>query len=539
MSAAAEPSPAAGPSAPAPASGGSTGRLRALWPVVRGLIAVAAFAIAVVFQTETFEVKVIGAALLLIGLVEIVGTARSPRSGADPLAIVPHGLLVLVGAALLVLPDLTLGAASRIAGALVIARAVLHVVLARPDRLPDDRRAWVLASGGLEGSIGLLLLLSPSIGLVVIGTAFAAMWAAAGVLALLRMAGRLDLPTEPGDEIHGILVLVADRVSRSPFPRAERAEIDASLFFEGPGRGERIRSFAVMLSLATAIATFGLLQASTAVVIGAMLVAPLMTPMMGLAAALVTGRPRRAVSSAVMVIVGAAWVVALGVALSLVAPGSGDVATNPEVQARTAPTLLDLLVALAAGAVGAYAMSDRRVAAALPGVAIAVALVPPLSVVGICLAAGLLPDAAGAAILFATNFVAIVVAGALMFLAVGYGRLDRLGKDISFARTWAATLGAAVILLVIPLAATGAGAVRASTETQAVKRDVNAWLSRGPAGAYEVTRVEVFDDLVKVRIIATIQPPPVSVLRQAVSADLGRPVDVVVDVVPMTRLEAP
>jgi uncharacterized hydrophobic protein (TIGR00271 family) len=294
-----------------------------------------------------------------------------------------------------------------------------------------------------------------------------------------------------------------------------------------------------MLSLSTAIATFGLLQASTAVVIGAMLVAPLMTPMIGLAAALVTGRPRRAVSSAVMVILGAAWVVALGVVLSLVAPGSGDVAMNPEVQARTAPTLLDLLVALAAGAVGAYAMSDRRVAAALPGVAIAVALVPPLSAVGICLAAGLLPDAAGALILFATNFVAIVVAGALMFIAVGYGRLDRLGKDISFARTWAATLGAAVILLVIPLAATGAEVVRDSTETQTAKRDVNAWLERGPEGAYEVTRVEVVDDLVKVRIVATASPPPIGTLQQTLSADLGRPVEVVVDVVPMTRLEAP
>ncbi len=513
--------------------------VRALWPVVRGLIAVAAFAIAVVFQTETFEVKVIGAALLLIGLGEIVGTARNPRSGGGPLAIVPHGLLVLVGAALLVVPDLTLGAASRIAGALVLARAVLHVAVARPDRLPDDQRAWVLASGGLEGSIGLLLLLSPSIALVLIGTAFAAMWAAAGVLAVLRIAGRIELPTEPGDEIHGAFVLLATRVARHPFPRAERADIDASLFFEGPGRRGRIRSFAIMLSLSTAIATFGLLQASTAVVIGAMLVAPLMTPMIGLAAALVTGRPRRAVSSAAMVMVGAAGVVALGSVLSLLAPGSGDVATNPEVQARTAPTLLDLLVALAAGAVGAYAMSDRRVAAALPGVAIAVALVPPLSVVGICLAAGLLPDAAGALILFATNFVAIVVAGALMFLAVGYGRLDRLGKDISFARTWAATLGAAVILLVIPLAATGAEVVRASTETQAAKRDVALWLSRGPAGAYEVTSVTVSDDLVKVRIVATIDPPPIGLLQRTLSADLGRPVDVVVDVVPMTRLEAP
>jgi uncharacterized hydrophobic protein (TIGR00271 family) len=529
-----------GPAGPAgPAAAPPAGRLRAWWPVVRGIVAVAAFVIAVLFQGETFEVKVVGAALVLIGLGDMLGTARVPRRGADALGAVPHGLLVLAGAAFLVLPDLTLAAASRIAGALVIARAVLHVVIARPDRLSEERRAWIIASAGLEGSIGLLLLLSPSVGLVIVGTAFAAMWAVAGVLAALRMAGRLDLPTPPGDEIRGILVLVARRVARNPFPRAERDEIDASLFFEGSGRSGRIRSFAIMLALATAIATFGLLQASTAVVIGAMLVAPLMTPMIGLAAALVTGRPRRAASSALLVVLGAVGVVCLATVLALVAPGSGDVATNPEVQARTAPTLLDLLVALAAGAVGAYALSDRRVAAALPGVAIAVALVPPLATVGICLAAGLLPDAAGATILFLTNFVAIVVAGALMLLAVGYGRIDRLGRDIGFARTWAATLGAAVILLVIPLAATGAAAVRESTEIQVAKRDVATWLSRGPAGSYEITRVEVFEDLVKVRIVATYAPPPVGVLRAELGRDLGRPVDVVVDVIPMTRLEAP
>ena len=515
------------------------GRLRSLWPIVRAIVAMVALVAALLAPTESGAVRVVGAGLLLIGLVEIVGSARSSWQGAAPLAVVPRSLLIVVGLALIVVPGISLGAASRIAGLLVVARAILGLILARPDRLSEARRRWVVASRAFEGSVGLLLVLSPSLALAVIGMAFVAMWVLAGVLAGLRLAGRIELETEPGDEVHGILLLAADRMSRRPFPPAERDEIDASLFFEGPERSARLRSFAIMLLLATAIATWGLLQSSTATVIGAMLVAPLMTPIMGLAASLVTGRPRRAVASALTVAVGALAVVALAAVLSLVAPGSGDVSTNPEVQARTAPTLLDLLVALAAGAVGAYALSDRRVAAALPGVAIAVALVPPLSAVGICLAAGLLPDAAGAVVLFLTNFVAIVVAGALTFIAVGYGRVDRLGSDISFARTWAATLGAAVILLVIPLAATGAQAVRQSTEVQVAKQDIAMWLSRGPAGSYEITAVTVSGDTVKARIVSTYTPPPIGVLQAALSKDLGRPVDVVVDLVPMTRLEAP
>jgi uncharacterized membrane protein len=179
------------------------------------------------------------------------------------------------------------------------------------------------------------------------------------------------------------------------------------------------------------------------------------------------------------------------------------------------------------------------VAAALPGVAIAVALVPPLSAVGICLAAGAFPDAAGALLLFLTNFVAIVTAGAVVLLLMGYGRVERIGSDAMFARTWAATLGAAIVLVAIPLAATGAATVRESTETQAALRDVNAWLARGPADAYEVTTVRVDGDTVSVRVLASADPPPVAVLQQQLETDLGHPVTVVVDLIPVERLRAP
>ena len=92
---------------------------------------------------------------------------------------------------------------------------------------------------------------------------------------------------------------------------------------------------------------------------------------------------------------------------------------NPSIDARTAPGLLDLGVALAAGAAGAYVAARRTGTDALPGVAIAVSLVPPLATVGICLELGRLDDAAGAGLLFLTNFASITVVASIVFILTG------------------------------------------------------------------------------------------------------------------------
>lgn len=526
------------PPAPTPdAPGASPGRLRSTWPIVRGIIAAATFVMVFMFQTETSAVRIVGLALVLVGLAETIGTA-GPGESRSRLGFVPHAVLIVIGAVLLFVPDLTLTTASRTAGVFLLALAIYHVVTALRSHHEDGGRAWVLASGMLEISIALLLILSPAIAVVTIGVAVAAAWVVAGTLALLRRLGRIELPAPPGEELRGVVMVVARRLGRTPFAPEDRSEIDRSLFFEGAERADDLRRFAVMLGLSTAIATFGLLQGSTAVVIGAMLVAPLMTPLLGLAAALVTGRPARALSSGGLVAAGAAGVIVLAAILSMVAPGVVDIASNPEIQARTSPNLLDLLVALAAGAAGAFATGDRKVAAALPGVAIAVALVPPLSVVGICIAAGLIPDAIGALLLFLTNFVAIVLSGAVTFVGVGYGRLDRMRTDATFARTWAATLAAAVILIAIPLGASGAAVVRASQELARATAATEAWLTRGPADAYEVVAVAVEGDLVRVHITAAEDPPSMAVLQGVMSTVLGRPMSVQVDVVDVGRLRA-
>lgn len=117
------------------------------------------------------------------------------------------------------------------------------------------------------------------------------------------------------------------------------------------------------------------------IVIGAMLLAPLMTPVLALAVALVMAWPRRAARASLLVVAASVGSVLLAWAVALLMPHS-HVVVPYELLSRTRPTLLDLVVALAAGAAGGYALVREEVGTSLPGVAVAVALLPPLAVAG-------------------------------------------------------------------------------------------------------------------------------------------------------------
>ena len=119
--------------------------------------------------------------------------------------------------------------------------------------------------------------------------------------------------------------------------------------------------------------------------------------------------------------------------------------------ARSQPTLFDLVVALASGAAGAYAVARADVAAALPGVAIAAALVPPLGVIGIGLSMGELGVAGGATLLFATNLVAIALSGAITFLLLGFRPGARGAREMHLRRGLIVTI-VLFVLVSIPLA---------------------------------------------------------------------------------------
>ncbi|HSM56681.1 MAG TPA: DUF389 domain-containing protein [Candidatus Sulfomarinibacteraceae bacterium] len=175
--------------------------------------------------------------------------------------------------------------------------------------------------------------------------------------------------------------------------------------------------FFVLMGLSALIAALGMLLESPAVVIGAMLVAPLMSPMIGAGLAIVLGNPRFLRLSVAAVLKGALLSIVLGVATGFL---QVDQPLTTEIVSRTQPTLLDLGVALFAGLAGAYALAHSTAAAALPGVAISAALVPPLAAIGITLATGHFRQSLGAVLLFSTNLTAIVAAAVLVFLMLGF-----------------------------------------------------------------------------------------------------------------------
>lgn len=176
--------------------------------------------------------------------------------------------------------------------------------------------------------------------------------------------------------------------------------------------------FFMMISLSALIASLGLIINSAAVVIGAMLVAPLMSPMVGTGLAIVQGDLRFLRLSAAAVLRGALLGILFGMLGGLLYLNRPDL--NSELLARTQPSLADLGIALFSGLAGAYALCRSDAAGALPGVAIAAALVPPLATVGITFVNGYYVESLGALLLFVTNFVAISVATSIMFLTLGF-----------------------------------------------------------------------------------------------------------------------
>ena len=185
------------------------------------------------------------------------------------------------------------------------------------------------------------------------------------------------------------------------------------------------QNFLVLVLLSCVIATFGLIQNSAAVIIGAMLVAPLMGPIVAFALALVYGDPRRVARALGTLALGAAIAVALSALLGLLVTLIGTVdfgATGlpSEILGRTQPSLFDLAVALAGGTAGSYALVQPRLSSALAGVAIATALMPPLCVVGLGISQGNMAIWGGALLLFLTNIAAIVFAASGIFALAGF-----------------------------------------------------------------------------------------------------------------------
>jgi uncharacterized hydrophobic protein (TIGR00271 family) len=222
----------------------------------------------------------------------------------------------------------------------------------------------------------------------------------------------------------------------------------------GEDRGRKTSAFWVLLVLAAIIASAGVVADSTATVIGAMIVAPLMTPILGTALALVLADRRELLQNVGLVLAGALLVIVIGYLIGVMHANDVLAATNSQVAARVSPKLIDLTAALATGVVGAFALVRSDISDALPGVAIAISLVPPLAVVGLTLESGSPTEASGALLLFATNVAAIIATGTIVLLMFRVRHvLTTAGRQVAaLSKRTIAVVVATVVVVAIPLA---------------------------------------------------------------------------------------
>ena len=282
-------------------------------------------------------------------------------------------------------------------------------------------------------------------------------------------------------------------------------------------------AFWTMLVLSSVIACTGILSDSTATVIGAMIIAPLATPIMGIALGLAKQQRN---GSTRFVVGGALLVIVIGVLASHLVPAGFVLLDDSQISSRTSPGMLDLVAAIATGFAGAVALSRRDVAAVLPGVAIAISLVPPLAVVGVCLGKGDVSLALGALVLFLSNLLAMVLAGVLTYTALGY-TTESLVERARHRRQHYVVLWSLIILVAIPLAANSVVSYLVDNWTTRVDHAAQVWLKDTPDAT--VTKVEFESTTAHVYVRYTGTLPPVSGLLDEVSGVVPDGVRVVLD----------
>ncbi len=213
---------------------------------------------------------------------------------------------------------------------------------------------------------------------------------------------------------------IIDTLSKRHLPWINRATTEdfRELFLILRDNSKATESFVVLMVLSTVVAALGLFADSGPVIIGAMILAPLMAPIVALAMGVLrTSEKDLLHNSLKSLAIGIGLALACTIVLTVLTPLR---TINSEIASRLNPTILDMGVAMVSGAAGAYAHARAEIAKSLAGVAIAVALVPPLAVAGIGVGWGEPSVFLGAGLLFLTNLAGMTLAAAGVFLIMGY-----------------------------------------------------------------------------------------------------------------------
>lgn len=340
-----------------------------------------------------------------------------------------------------------------------------------------------------------------------------------GARTVLRAAIRLGVVDLEPDPDRPLLVHWIDSRLRT---EEDRGVLHDQVYFEGAGAAGRLAGFVLLMLFASTISAMGVLTDSTTVVIGAMLIAPLINPMMGMGLALTMGWPNRLGRSVSIVLlgmaiaIGAGWLFATGVDLVV------DIEGNGQIVSRTSPTVGDLVIAVAAGAAGAYALSRRELSSSLPGVAVAIALVPPLTVVGVTAQAGAWDESRGTMLLFLTNFVAIVLVSGVVFVLTGIAPIKRLASNQLRVRTSAAAITVLAILIVGALVFNGRQIASDALAQNGAERTVRSWLGEAD---FSIESVTIDGDAVMVVLTGAGDPPSEDGLASSLGEELGHQVE--------------
>ncbi len=334
--------------------------------------------------------------------------------------------------------------------------------------------------------------------------------------------------------------MVSEWIANNRFDPKYLPKMQERLFFEGEGKKRSVTNYVVLLTLATIIATYGVISGSTATVIGAMIIAPLMMPIMAATLAMVLGSGNRIKKSIIVVSMSVIFVIGVAFLLSLfISPIAIGFQSNPEITSRVSPNLLALYVALASGAAGAFASSREDVGDTLPGVAIAISLVPPLSVVGISLAKLQWGNAGGAFILFLTNFLAIILAGGAVLWISGVS-MHRAGTERDLHRKHAFEIAIlATIIVALFLGFNGYRTLEQEKDTALAQDAVNTWLEGTPYTINRMTLVYRPDDLMVngpahalIVVGGTGELPDIDHLAKSIEETLGYPVTIELRILP-------
>ncbi len=295
------------------------------------------------------------------------------------------------------------------------------------------------------------------------------------------------------------------------------------------------RDYFVLITLSSIIATLGLLLNSPAVVIGAMLVAPLMSPILGFSLGIVLGEVHLIRTSFESMFKGVMATIIVSILVGLLSPLKE---MTPEILARTQPTLLDLFIALASGMAGAYALSRKDVSAALPGVAIAAALAPPLAVVGLGFASGNMQVAGGALLLFITNLITISLAGVIIFTLLGIHPLNLQPEIKKRIRRGITGMVFLVVVLTIPLGIIMNGIIQNSREDQTIHRILQESDLLEEMTDLDINRSQNRDQLIISATVRSAEPLTqeiVNTLKQELENELDHPITLDIITLPFIR----